>query len=157
MRQSKSLYMAVGLFVIAAFCALIILAFHMSDFSGSRTGNSYKIEAMFDNIGGLKLRAPVRIAGVTIGRVSDIELDPDTFQAKVSFRLSSEVNHIPVDSSASILTEGLLGANYISLTPGFDKTNLAEGSVIQTTHSALILEKLIGKFIYSKASGDKKN
>ncbi len=150
--KSKSLYVAVGLFLIVAFASLVILAFQMTDFSSTHTGKTYRVTAAFTNIGNLKMRSPVRIAGVTIGRVSDIELNKKTFQAEVTIRISGDVDHIPSDSSASILTAGLLGANYISITPGYEVTNLASGDAIETTHSALILEKLIGKLIYKKTS-----
>ena len=146
----------VGVFVLVALAALLVLAFRVSGLVHVGKGKTYTVSADFDNIGGLKSRASVRISGVLIGRVTSISLDPKTYQAKVVMSIDDQFNQIPTDSSASIYTEGLLGANYISVTPGFDNTMWKQGSVVQSTHSAMILENLIGQFLFSMKGGDKK-
>lgn len=144
----KKLELLVGLFMIAGLLALLVLALKVSGLSVNDQ-EGYKIFAEFDNIGDLKVRAPVVISGVTIGRVQSIELDPKSFRAEVTMQIKSNINQLPKDTAASIFTQGILGANYISLTPGFDTENLKSNDRIQTTHSALILENLIGQLIYS--------
>jgi len=118
----------------------------------------YSVNARFDNIGDLKVRAPVKFAGVRVGNVSSIYLEPETFKAVVNIRIFSEKTHIPKDSIASILTEGLLGSNYISLTPGFSDKYLNNNGSIEETHSALILEDLVGQLLFNinKKDGAKK-
>lgn len=140
----------VGLFLLLGIAGLVVLAFKVSGLSTTIGEKTYSIYATFDNVGGLKVRSQVAMAGVRIGEVSKIELDEKTFRAKVTMKIISTFNEIPADSSASILTEGLLGSNYISISPGFDETFLKEGSQMVETHSALILENLIGQFLYSK-------
>lgn len=149
---------AVGLFIISSVCALFFLAFYVSGVSSIAGGSYYTVRASFDNVGDLKQAAPVTLSGVKVGEVESITLDPTTLQATVLLRIMSRFHKIPVDSSASILTQGLLGSNYIGLTPGFENENLANKSEIQTTHSALILENIIGQLVYSlKDSGHKKD
>lgn len=155
MKAQRTTEVVVGLFMVAAFAALLVLAFWVSGLASIGSGGTYKVYAEFDNIGGLKVRAPVAIAGVTVGRVSNIVLDPETFYAKVTITLEDKFHNLPLDSSASILTQGLLGANYISLTPGGDQESLKPGGTIFTTHSALILENVIGQLIYNIKNGDK--
>ena len=145
----------VGLFLLLAILALAVLAFKVSGLTNLFPDKSYTVTAAFDDIGGLKVRAPVKIGGVQIGEVSDIQLDSVTFRATVKMRIRDQFNDIPDDSSAGILTAGLLGDNYIAITPMYNKTFLKEGSQIQLTHSAMILEKLIGQFIYRIGNGDK--
>ena len=111
-------------------------------------GDYYTVTAEFDNIGNLKIRAPVSLSGVPIGQVSGIVIDKNNFRALVTLQLNKAVNTLPIDTSASILTQGILGANYISLTPGFEENSLKNGDRIETTRSALILENLIGQFMY---------
>ena len=111
--------------------------------------------ALFDDIGGLKVRSPVKIGGVQIGEVTHIDLDPTTFKAMVTLQIHKQFNDIPDDSSAAILTAGLLGDNYVAITPMYNKTVLKNGSQIQMTNSAMVLEKLIGQFIYKLGNGDK--
>jgi len=138
----------VGLFMLAGLAALLVLAFQIS---GLTTGNGksyYTITANFNNVGSLKVRSPVRIAGVRVGEVSAIDLNKQTFQAKVTMHVDDRQNKLPTDSSASIFTEGLLGANYVSLNPGFDNTYLKNGSIITNTHPALILENLVGQLLF---------
>ncbi len=146
----------VGLFLLVSIIAVLILALKVSGLSNTVGGNGYIITADFDNIGGLKVRSPVTLAGVRIGQVSAIKLDSKQYKAIVTMQIDSNQRQLPADTSASILTQGLLGANYISLRPGFDQAFLRNGSVIQDTHPALILEDLIGQLIFSlKSSGGK--
>lgn len=154
--QRKSLDLWVGLFVLVGALALLFLALkagNMSTFSFEKT---YPVVTKFDNIGGLKPRAPVKSAGVVVGRVADIKFDDKSFQAKVTLELQSRYQ-FPKDSSAKILTSGLLGEQYIGLEPGGDTANLAAGDQIKMTQSAIVLENLISQFLFSKAAeGDSK-
>lgn len=155
MVRNKTLELVVGLFMLAGLLGLILLAFKVSGLADVGNRHHYDVTAEFDNIGGLRVRAPVSISGVTIGRVSSITIDPETFRAKVILEINDSMNKLPMDTSASILTQGLLGSNYISLTPGFSDHSLKAGSAIQTTHSALILENLVGQLMYN-LKNDKK-
>ncbi len=144
----------VGLFVALAIIALLVLALRVSGLTNINRRNSYEINAEFDNIGGLKVGAPVNIAGVKVGEVENIYLDRKTFRAKVIMEIFSKKSTLPVDTSASIYTSGILGSQYISLMPGFAEQNLQNGGQIQTTHSALVLETLIGQLMFNlKKSG----
>jgi phospholipid/cholesterol/gamma-HCH transport system substrate-binding protein len=151
----------VGLFLVFAIVALTVLAFKVSGLTSLFPVHSYMITAHFDDIGGLKSRSPVKISGVQIGEVRRIDLDPVTFKAIVTMGIESQYNDIPDDSSAAILTAGLLGDNYISLTPMYSKTFLKDGGQLQFTTSAMVLEKLIGQFLFkmnnSGGGGDDKN
>lgn len=144
----------VGLFVMAAMAAMLVLAFKVSGLTSFFKPDSYFVTASFDDIGQLKVRSPVKIGGVLVGEVTAIQLDPRSFRAVVSLRINHQFNDIPDDSSASILTAGLLGDNYISITPMYSEKFLANGSQIQETHSAMILEKLIGQLIYKLGKGN---
>lgn len=139
----------VGLFMLCGMAAVVFLAIKVSNLNSSTPKHAYYVSAYFDNIGGLQVRAPVRMAGVRIGQVTDIKLDEKTYQAIVTFALDKHTRHIPSDSSVSILTEGILGSQYLGLNAGYDETYLKNGSIIQETHSALILEKLIGQFLFN--------
>lgn len=145
----------VGLFLLLALTALTVLAFKVSGLTTLFPSKSYVIQASFDDIGGLKVRSPVKIGGVQVGEVSNISLDPLTFKAVVTMKIEQEFNEIPDDSSAAILTAGLLGDNYVALTPMYNKSFLKNGSRIEYANSAMILEKLIGQFIYKLGNGDK--
>ncbi|OGT45117.1 MAG: outer membrane lipid asymmetry maintenance protein MlaD [Gammaproteobacteria bacterium RIFCSPHIGHO2_12_FULL_41_20] len=145
----------VGLFVLIAMLALLVLAFKVSGLTSFFPGKGFTVTAYFDDAGQLKIRAPVKIAGVQIGEVKRIELDPVTFKAIVTMRIYKKYNDIPDDSSASIMTAGLLGDNYITITPMYSQAFLAQGSQIQYTQPAIILEKLIGQFIYKLGNTDK--
>jgi len=142
----------VGLFVALGIGALIFLALKVANQSGLRAAPSYPVVAYFDNIGGLKLRAPVKSAGVNIGRVTSIKLDAKSYQARVVMQLDNRYQ-FSSDSSASILTAGLLGEQYIGLEAGADTEMLQAGDTIQLTSSAVVLEKLIGAFGLKQASG----
>jgi phospholipid/cholesterol/gamma-HCH transport system substrate-binding protein len=142
-----------GAFVIAGFVALAVLAFKVGNLGAERATKTYRVEARFDNIGGLKVRGPVRSAGVLVGRVQEIHFDNDRFQASVTLALDRRYS-FPKDTTASILTSGLLGETYVGLDAGGDSTALAEGDRITLTQSAVVLEKLIGQFLFSKAQED---
>ena len=144
----------VGLFMLAGVIAFMALALKVSGFSGYAHQTPYYLSAYFDNIGGLKVRAPVRIAGVRVGEVTEITLDATTCRANVMLALAPETTSLlSTDTVARILTEGLLGANYVSLTPGFDKTLLKSGETIAQTHSALVLENMIGHLLFNLNAG----
>lgn len=148
----KSLELLVGAFLLLAFGALMFLAIQVSGLSGETSKESYRVHALFQNVGGLTERAKVTIAGVSVGRVESITLDAKTQQARVEMAINSDVSDISTDSVAAILTSGLLGEKYIGLTPGADDTYLKEGSRIEQTQSSLVLEDLIGKFLFNKAT-----
>mgnify|MGYP003574908419 CR=1 FL=1 len=148
MVSQRSIEVLVGLFLLITLIALALLAFKVSGLTTLFPTKNYQIAAAFDDIGGLKVHAAVKIGGVQIGEVSQIELDPKTFRAFVKMRINKKFQDIPDDSSAGILTAGLLGDNYVAITPMYNKTYLKDGSLIQMTNSALVLEKLIGQFIY---------
>ncbi|HUN94116.1 MAG TPA: outer membrane lipid asymmetry maintenance protein MlaD [Burkholderiaceae bacterium] len=147
----KGIEILVGLFVLVGILAILFLALKSANLASLSNGSTYEVTARFDNIGGLKMRAPVRSAGVAVGRVKRITFDNKTFQGIVTLELQSQFE-FPVDTSAKIVTAGLLGDQYISLEPGGDDKNLAAGGVIKSTQSALVLENLIGQFLYSKAA-----
>ena len=141
----------VGLFVVAGFVALLFLALKAGNMSAFTFQETYTVEARFDNIGGLKPRAPVKSAGVVVGRVAAIRFDDKTYQATVVMNLEKQYQ-FPKDTSAKILTSGLLGEQYIGLEAGGDTAMLAQGSRITMTQSAVVLENLIGQFLYNKAA-----
>lgn len=147
----KSIEVMVGLFVLLGMLGLVFLALKAANLGSAGGGDTYAVSARFDNIGGLKVRAPVRTAGVTVGRVTSISLDPKTFQGLVMIEIQ-RAYQFPKDTSAKILTAGLLGDQYIGLEPGGDEKNLAPGELIRMTQSAVVLENLIGQFLYNKAA-----
>jgi phospholipid/cholesterol/gamma-HCH transport system substrate-binding protein len=155
--ERSTLDLWVGLFVVAGVAALVILAMKVSNMSGLGASETYQVSANFDNIGGLKPRAPVKSAGVVVGRVEDIRFDNEKFVARVTMNIDKTFK-FPKDTGASILTSGLLGEQYVGLDGGGDSVNLNSGDTIKQTQSAVVLEKLIGQFLYSKAAegGDKK-
>ena len=146
----------VGVFVAIGFAAILFLALKVSNFSASGLSSTYEITARFDNIGGLKVRGPVKSAGVVVGRVVDIRFDPQSYEANVVLRLDSQYQ-FPRDTFASILTSGLLGEQYIGLDAGGDEQMIPAGGRITKTQSAIVLEKLISQFLFNKASEGKKN
>lgn len=150
--NKRSTEILVGLFVAMGALALLFLALkaaNLGAFAGG--GDTYTLQARFDNIGGLKPRAPIRSAGVNVGRVTTIVFDPKTFQGVVTMEVNKGVE-FPKDSSAKILTAGLLGDQYIGIEPGADEKNFAPGDVIRQTQSAVVLENLIGQFLFNKAA-----
>ncbi len=147
----KGIETMVGVFVLLGLVGLVFLALKAANLGSFNAGSTYALTARFDNIGGLKKHAPVRSAGVTVGRVSSIELDRKTYQGVVRMELDSKVE-FPKDSSARILTAGLLGDQYIGVEPGADEKILVAGDVIKQTQSAVVLESLISQFLFNKAA-----
>ncbi|HQR11019.1 MAG TPA: outer membrane lipid asymmetry maintenance protein MlaD [Casimicrobiaceae bacterium] len=141
----------VGIFVTIGLAAIVFLALKVGNLASFSTAPSYRLEARFDNIGGLKLRAPIKAAGVIVGRVDSIRLDPKTYEAVVALKIDNGYQFTK-DSIASILTSGLLGEVYIGIDAGGDAVMLADGGTIGKTQSAVVLEKLIGQFMFDKAS-----
>jgi phospholipid/cholesterol/gamma-HCH transport system substrate-binding protein len=142
----------VGIFVLAGIIALMVLALKVGNASTTfKTGDTYRIHAQFENIGGLKPRAPVKSAGVVVGRVDDIQFDTKSFRARVILNIDGRYQ-FPKDTSVSILTSGLLGEQYVGLEAGGDEAMLKDGDTVQLTQSAVVLEKLIGQFLYNKAA-----
>lgn len=141
----------VGLFVLAGFVAIGYLALKAANLAAMTVGETYRVSAHFDNIGGLKPRAPVKSAGVNVGRVASISLDPKSFQGVVTMELEKRFE-FPKDTSASILTAGLLGDQYVGLNPGADDAKLAAGDSIRMTQSAVVLENLIGQVLFNRAA-----
>ncbi len=141
----------VGLFVLIGAAAILFLALQSANLLNLSFQQTYRISARFDNAGGLKPKAAVKSAGVVVGRVEEIRFDDKTFQADVVLALESRYA-FPKDSSLKILTSGLLGEQYVGIEPGADEKNLAQGDVVKQTQSAVVLENLIGQFLYSKAA-----
>jgi len=146
----RSIETLVGLFVLLGMLGLAFLALKAANLGSIGGGDTYSIEARFDNIGGLKVRAPVRSAGVTVGRVSSISLDAKTFQGVVKMDIE-RAYQFPKDSAAKILTAGLLGDQYIGIEPGGDDKSLVAGETVAQTQSAVVLENLIGQFLTGRA------
>ena len=142
--------LCVVIFVVMGIAALGFLSLKMANLGSGNAGETYTVTAHFQNIGGLSARAPVRSAGVNVGRVTSITLDKDKYDALVTMKLDKNVQ-FPKDSNASILTSGILGENYIGIEPGGDEKMLAQGDNIKMTQSAVVLEKLISQFLFSKA------
>ena len=142
----------VGIFVAVGVGAILFLALKVGNLVSFGSTPGYRLEARFDNIGGLKLRAPVKAAGIVVGRVESVHLDQATYQAVVTMKIDNG-HEFTADTIASILTSGLLGEVYIGLDPGGDTKMLGDGGKIMKTQSAVVLEKLIGQFLYDKAAG----
>ncbi len=149
---SKTVEVGVGLFVALGLAALLMLAMKVSNLAELTAPDGYQVTARFDNIGGLKVRAPVTMAGVRIGRVTEIGFDDNTYEAVVRFSVNPRYVRIPMDTSASIFTAGLLGEQYIGLEAGGDEEFLTGGGEIMLTQSAIVLEQVIGQFLYNKAA-----
>lgn len=154
--NNRAIEIGVGLFVAAGIAALFILAMQVSNLGtiGGGSGDSYTISATFENVGGLKARAPVTVSGVLVGRVAAIDYDLEAYEAVVILRIDRAYDKFPEDTAASIFTSGLLGEQYIALEPGGSLENLEEGDRIQLTQSALVLEQIIGQFLYGMANKD---
>jgi phospholipid/cholesterol/gamma-HCH transport system substrate-binding protein len=149
--SKRSIETLVGLFVLMGLAAVLFLALKAANLTTLSGGDTYTLVARFDNIGGLKSRAPVRVAGVVVGRITSISLDPKSFQGVVTMEVKRSVD-FPKDTSAKILTAGLLGDQYVGLEPGGDAENLAPGATVKQTQSAVVLENLIGQFLFNKAA-----
>ena len=153
--ERTTLDLWVGMFVAAGIAALVVLAFKVGNLSTYNVSDTYRLQAYFANIGGLKPQASIKSAGVLVGRVTGITLDTERYEAKVEMSIDSRYK-FPKDTIASILTSGLLGEQYIGLSPGGDSEMLKGGEAVKNTQSAVVLEDLIGKFIYNQAESPKK-
>jgi phospholipid/cholesterol/gamma-HCH transport system substrate-binding protein len=157
--SKKGIETLVGLFVLLGMAGLVFLSLKAANLASFGQRDSYTVSARFDNIGALKPRAPVRSAGVTVGRVTSVSLDGRTYQGVVTMEIDREMQ-FPRDTSAKILTSGLLGDQYVGLEPGAEEKPLAPGDTIKMTQSAVVLENLISQFLFNKAAepagGDKK-
>ena len=152
--QQRTLEVVVGMFMAAGLGALLVLALQVSNLGTAVGKDGYTVKANFDNIGQLKVRSAVKMAGVNIGQVTAIEIDPKSFAAIVSMRIDRHYDQIPKDTSAQVFTSGLLGEQYVALEAGGEEAFLKDGSTITLTQSALVLEQLIGQFMFKQASGD---
>lgn len=153
--NSRTVEVLVGLFVLLFLAAMFLLAMRVSNLTSLAGGDGYTLIARFENIGGLKARAPVSAGGVRIGQVESIEYDPEAFEARVTLAIDEGyADTFPVDTSASIYTAGLLGEQYIGLEPGADIEFLKDGDELEYTQSALVLERLIGQVLFSRGGGD---
>lgn len=155
MVNKHSIEIWVGMFVAAGLAALFMLAMKVSNISAFADDEGYLVTARFENVGGLKIRSPVSMAGVRVGRVADITFDAKTYEAVVTMRIAALYPTLPKDSSASIFTAGVLGENYVGLEAGARDDYLKEGDEIKITQSAVVLENLIGQFLFNKAQEDK--
>jgi phospholipid/cholesterol/gamma-HCH transport system substrate-binding protein len=154
MKQNKTTELLVGMLIAAGVAALFVLAMKVSNLSSYSATSSYTLTARFDNVGGLKVRSPVMAGGVLVGRVSNIDYDSQRFEAVVVMEMDQTYALFPDDTVASIYTAGLLGEQYLALDPGGSEEVLADGSEIEFTTSALVLEKLVGKFLLNSAEDD---
>lgn len=159
--QTKKSEIWVGIFLLIAFLAALFVCLKAANVTSLRSEPTYQVYATFDNIGGLKINSPVRIGGVVIGRVTDISLDPKSYLPRVTLDIERQYDKIPDTSSLAIRTSGLLGEQYMALNVGFDDPEmgtsmLKEGSTIQDTKSAMVLEDLIGQFLYNNKGSDTK-
>lgn len=143
--------LSVGIFMVLGIIALVLMAFRVSGLSMNDAGETYTVKARFENLGGLTERAKVSMAGVTIGRVTRVYLDNEWYSAVVEMEINKSMSTLSTDTSAAILTAGLLGEKYIGLTVGAEEEYLANGDWIEDTQSALVLEELIGRFLFNKA------
>ncbi len=148
--RMRTMEISVGAFILAGFLALVFLLLNISGLQVSSSQETYRVQARFENIGGLTTRARVTLSGVTIGKVTQISIDTQTLNALVEMEIDQSVDYLSADSSAAILTAGLLGEKYIGITIGADDRMLKDGSMIADTQSALVLEELIGKFLFDK-------
>lgn len=154
MQQTRAVEIGTGLFVFLGFAALLFLATQTTNLEAYIGTNAYSVTAHFNDVGGLKPRSPVSMAGVTIGRIEKIEFDSEQLNAVVTMNISAQYDQIPEDSDASILTAGLLGGQYIGLGPGGSDRYLQDGDEIQLTQSAVVLENLLSKYLFSQGSQD---
>jgi phospholipid/cholesterol/gamma-HCH transport system substrate-binding protein len=152
MFHSRTVEIGVGLFIALGLAALFMLAMKVSNLAAFSGGDGFDVTARFQNVGGLKVRSPVTMGGVRVGRVKAIDFDDKAYQAVVTMDIDSRWNRIPADSTASIFTAGLLGEQYVALEAGGDDRYLKSGSEMKLTQSALVLEQIVGQFLFSKAS-----
>ncbi len=149
--NTRTIEIAVGLFVALGMSALFMLAMKVSNLATYGGDEGYVVSASFDNIGGLKVRSPVSASGVRVGQVVAIEYESDGYQARVSMSIEPQYDRFPIDTAASIMTSGLLGEQFVGLQPGAEEDYLVDGSEIDLTQSALVLEQIIGQFLYNMA------
>ena len=155
MTRERRIEVVVGLFVAVGLAAVLMLAIRVGNLTMQSDSGSYLVTARFENIGGLKVRAPVSMSGIRVGQVVALGFDPETYEAIATLEIEGRFDRVPADSSASIFTAGLLGEQYVSLSPGVEEEFLTEGDEIGLTQSAMILERLIGQFLFERAtSGD---
>ena len=154
MRANYKVELASGIFLLLGIAALVWLATRATDYGQDIGKETYQVTARFQNVGDLRLRAPVKIGGVTVGLVDGVELDPVTFEAIVTMKLASRFDEIPDDTGASVLTSGVLGDRYIGLEPGGSPEMLSVGDELFITQSAIVLEQVVGKFLFN-AGGEK--
>lgn len=154
MRQTRSIEIGTGMFVLLGMSALFFLTTQTTGGDDFQAESVYTVEARFENVGSLRNRAPVTMSGVTIGRVTSVSFDPLALEAVVEFVIDARFNQIPDDSDASILTSGILGSQYVGLQAGGSETYLGDGSEVMFTQSAIVLENLIGKFLVNSGSKD---
>jgi len=155
--QNRTLEVGVGLFLLAGLLALLLLALRVSGLTVGSSETTYKVYAHFENIAGLTVRSKVTMAGVTIGKVTAIDLDRNSYMGRVTMVLDNDVDNLPADSTASILTAGLLGEKYIGISVGGEEEVLRDGGTIHDTQSSLVLEDLIGKFLLNSVNKDQAN
>jgi len=154
---SKKIELMVGIFVALGIAALLMLSLKVANSGIAGSGPSYQLFAKFDNIGGLKVRSPIKVGGVVVGRVSDISLDEEDYTPVVTLEIYAQYNNFSEATSVAILTAGLLGEQYLGVQPGFIDESieiLQPGDFIEDTKPALVLEELIGQFLFSQGSGD---
>lgn len=151
--RMRYIEISVGAFMVMGMIAIVLMAFRVSGLTMSSSGDTYTVKARFENLGGLTEKAKVSMAGVTIGRVTKVYLDPEWYSAVVEMEIDKSMSTLTKDTSAAILTAGLLGEKYIGLTVGAEEEYLKDGDWIEDTQSALVLEELIGKFLFNKAEG----
>ncbi len=154
MQQTRAVELGTGLFVVLGLAALFFLTTQTTGNQAFSGGDSYEVTARFENVGSLKIRAPVSMSGVTIGRVTGIEFDSVSLEAKVTFIINNQFDQIPDDSDAAIQTSGMLGSQYIGLQAGGSETSLQQGSEIEFTQSAIVLENLISKYLFNSSKDD---
>lgn len=150
--RMRGVELGVGVFMLAGVISLVVLALNVSGLNLTKQEGAYKVYALFENIGGLTARSKVTMSGVHIGQVTAITIDRDQLMALVEMEIHEDVDYLTVDSSASILTAGLLGEKYVGITSGADDEMLGNGDFIEDTQSALVLEELVGKFLFNKAT-----
>ncbi len=155
--QNRTLEIGVGMFLLAGLLALLLLALRVSGLTVGSSDGTYKVYANFENIAGLTVRSKVTMAGVTIGKVTAIDLDRESYTGRVTMVLDEDVDNLPLDSTASILTAGLLGEKYIGISVGGEEELLRDGGTIHDTQSSLVLEDLIGKFLLNSVNKDQAN
>lgn len=149
----RTLEIGVGLFLLAGVLALLLLSLRVSGLNAAST-DTYKLYAYFDNIAGLSVRSKVTMAGVTIGKVTAIDLDRESYTGRVTLEVQKDIDILPVDSTASILTAGLLGEKYVGISVGGEEETLGDGDTIRDTQSSLVLEELIGKFLLNSVNNE---